>query len=121
MCLRYLAFDYTDASDGIAAFEALASLHRTSLPLSASEVMAVVEWATQTFPNARGPLDEGSDWDCALQATPALLALLPPEEQAQATECEPEYGPQGQEWHTLSLTLTGGPAFADAFRERFGL
>ena len=121
MSLRFLDFDCLDDIDGVVTYDAVATLTKNQLLALAQEVVIVVQWGDETFPNARGPLHEGFDWDCALQVTPALLALLPPEEQAQATECEPEYGPQGQEWHTLTLTLTGGPAFAEAFRERFGL
>lgn len=121
MSFHYLDFEFSEDTSGTTTFDAVATVSNVHLHSLANEASAVLAWATQTFPNVRGPLDEGFDWDCALQATPALLALLPPEEQAQATECQPEYGPQGQEWHTLTLTLTGGPAFAEAFRERFGL
>lgn len=79
-------------------------------------------WAHRVFPSGPGPLDEGFDWDCAVDARvepdrafdlnfdPAL---------GQWRFERPDPGGEVAGFHTLTLTLCGPAAFAQAFDQRW--
>ena len=94
--LRWLTFDLSDNDEGVVTIEALAA---TSLAQHASvlaEAQAVLDWAWRAFPHTHAPADEGGEWDHDLQA-----------------------GVDADGWHAVTLTLTGTPEFARAFRAMF--
>lgn len=95
--VRYLTFDLSDAGDDIAILEAMASTTAAHQPAALAEAQQVLDWAWQQFPHTHGPLDDGMDWDHDLQVQVEDSA-----------------------WHTLTLTLTASPRFAEAFIATFG-
>jgi hypothetical protein len=119
MRLHYLDFDITDEDSGRCSFDAMASVLPDRLPPLLDEIAAVLRWAVASF-GAAGALEGDGDWDYALGATeepdtPLELAfdvrkgvLLAP-------------WPKGPDRRTLTLTLSGSPAFAEAFRRHFGI
>jgi hypothetical protein len=121
MTLRYLDFDFSEDAEGHGSFDAMASASPAQLPALQAEVVRVLDWAHRGFPGARGPLDEGGEWDYELQGLQEVPAALDVryDEQAQRVALRP--GAAGAPRVTLSLTLTGTPAFCDAFRREFGL
>lgn len=94
--MRYLAFDLSDNADGVLTLEAMASTGAQAHAQVMDEVDEVLAWAERHFPHTRGAADDGMDWDHDLQVT------------------EEDGG-----WHTVTLTLSASPAFAQAFLERF--
>ena len=95
--LQYLDFDFSDEEEGRGSFDAMASVLPDRLPALQAEIALVLDWATASFgPSA--PDDEG-DWFHDLQSV-----------------VEPD---AGEERTTVTLTLSGSPAFCDAFRHKF--
>ncbi|NPC57046.1 hypothetical protein [Caenimonas soli] len=99
MQLHYLDFDFSDEESGRGSFDAMASVDPARLPALRAEVAAVLDWAGRTFGPA-GALQDESEWDYELQsmAEPDHPALT-----------------------TLTLTLSGSPAFCEAFRQEFAV
>ncbi len=96
MPLDYLIFDHSDDTEGIGTFEAMASVTADHLDTVHAEVALVLAWAFEAFPDAQGPLDQGFEWDHDLQVQQESTTL-----------------------HTVTLLLSGGAAFCQAFAERF--
>lgn len=98
--LAYLLFDFSEDTDGLGVFDAMASTLPEQFEAVQAEAEQVLVWARQHFPQGPGPIDEGHDWDV--------------DEQIQQ-----ENSLSGEVWHTLTLSLTGTPAFCEAFGQRF--
>lgn len=115
MTLRLLDFDPSEDTDGHGTFDAMATVGAALWPALQAEVARVLGWAQAHFPDGPAPLDEGGDWDCLLQGVEAreqpLAVVFDPARAA--LQITPE-GP-AQLRHTLTLTLTGTPAFCAAF------
>jgi hypothetical protein len=92
--LQYLDFDFSDEESGRGSFDAMASVTPDRLHALQAEIAAVLEWATSVF----GPeaADDEGEWAHELQSVD-------------------EPGPRT----TVTLTLSGSPAFCDAFRHKF--
>ena len=74
--LQYLDFDVSEDEHGVGSFDAMASVLPAQVPALHAELARVLAWAHDAF--ARGPLDEGFDWDYDLQrveSAPAHAAL----------------------------------------------
>ncbi len=95
--MNYLAFEHSEGDDGVTTLEALASTAADQHAAVMAEVQQVLDWAWRHFPHGHGPADEGFDWDDDLQVVV-------------------ERGG----WHAVTLTLTGSPAFVEAFIAAFG-
>ena len=93
--LAFLCFDPSTDTDGVHTFDALASTSADRHAAVAAEVQAVLAWAERRFPDGPGDLDEGASWCHDLQTS--------------------EEG----NWVTVSLSLSGTAAFADAFASAF--
>lgn len=117
--LDYLIFDYSEDEEGSATWDAMATVACERWPALRQEVLQVLEWAERQFPQQRGALDEGASWDYDLtlssdgnnvdirvQHQPLQLLHAPL--------------PAGMPL-TLTLTLTGRSAFADALFHAFEL
>ncbi|MGE0330524.1 MAG: hypothetical protein AB7P37_07500 [Ramlibacter sp.] len=117
--LRYLLFDASQEESGACAFDAMASVLPDHLPALLAEVQAVLAWAAHLFGPPSSADDEGDadDWVFELQATdaagmpfaiawdmPCSQVVLPPSVAGRLT---------------LTLTVSGHSAFADAFRQAF--
>ncbi len=122
MTLSYLDFDYSEDDQGIGTWDAMASVTAQRLPALLAEITLVLHWAQQQFCGQRGPLDENGLWDYDLQSQPEgaapALRLHYDEEVGQISLAQP---PAPQARYTLTFTLSGGPAFAQALQARFAL
>lgn len=119
MQLHYLDFDFSDEESGRGSFDAMASVLPGRLPALLEEIAAVLRWAGQEF-GAAGALEDAGEWDYELQAlaepdTPLQIAY---DGSAGALSLSP--APDGTARITLTLTLSGSPAFCEAFRASFG-
>ena len=118
--LDYLIFDYSEDDEGTATWDAMASVPASRLPALLDEVRQVLHWADQQFPQQRGALDEGASWDFDLSLATTSghdLALS-----AQGLPLVLQHAPlPAGEALTLTLTLTGRPAFTEALHHRFEL
>ena len=99
--LRWLDFDYSEGTDDTGVFDALASVQPQHAATVEAEIAQVLAWAEVTFPGRRGPLHEGGEWDADAQVV-----------QEEAKE--------GVARTAFALTLSGTPAFCEAFRAQFG-
>lgn len=93
--LDFLCFDASGDTGGVHTFDALASTDQLRHAGVMAEVDAVLAWAAKHFPDGPGDLDEGASWCHDLQVTP-----------------------EGN-WVTVSLSLSGTPAFGEAFARTF--
>lgn len=121
MPLDFLDFDYSEDEEGTATWDAVASVPAPRLPELEREIVALLVWAHGEFGSLRGPIEAGGLWDYDLQCErdgQPLLALS----YAPTARClEPRPQAAAHESVTLTLSLSGGPAFAEAFAARFGL
>lgn len=120
MQLSYLEFDFSEDEEGHGSFDAMASVAPGQLPALQAEIVAVLAWAHGAF-GPPTPLEEGGEWDHALQGVRELPLTLRPSYDAQARRLLLEEGESGQARTTLSFTLTGTPGFCAAFRSTFGV
>jgi hypothetical protein len=97
--LHYLDFDFSDEESGRGSFDAMATVAPSRLSAVLAEISAVLDWARGAFGPA-GALQDESEWDYELQDTGE---------------------PVGAALSTVTLTLSGSPAFCQAFREEFGV
>ena len=102
MSLNYLDFDYSEDTEGIGVFDAMASVRPERLAAVHAEVAQVLEWAHAAFAGRRGPVEEGGEWDYDLQDV----------HDAQEAEAQRR---------TVTLSISGSPTFCAAFREAFNL
>ncbi len=119
--LRFLHFDCSEDSAGLASFEAMASVGAAQWPALQAEVAAVLDWAHQGFAGVRGPLEEDGDWDYDLHASLETVAALELDYDPAARRLACRAANDGLPRYTLTLTLGGTPGFAQALRERFDL
>jgi hypothetical protein len=121
MTLDFLDFDFSEDADGHGTFDAMAAAAPAQLAALQAEVVRVLDWAHREFAGARGPLDEGGDWDYELQGLQEVPTTLAVAYDAGARRLQLRPADTGPARVTLSLTLGGTPAFCDAFRQAFGL
>jgi hypothetical protein len=117
MQLHYLDFDFSDEDSGRGSFDAMASVLPDRLPALLAEIATVLGWATDAF-GPSGALEDEGEWDYEVQGiiepgTPLKVAY---DEGSSEVSLTPVGGTART---TLTLTLSGSPAFCDAFRERF--
>ena len=120
MELNYLYFDTTEDADGAAVFDAMATVSAAQCEGLWAEVAAVLRWAHEHFPGARAPLEDGGDWDFQLdgareQRFPRTLAY---DEHDGTVSLAAELA-AGPPRHSVTLSISGSPAFSEAFREVF--
>lgn len=116
--LDYLIFDYSEDDEGTATWDAMATVRAERLPALQKEVLEVLSWAEQQFPQQQGALDEGASWDYELSARTASQGEIRMEaDLGVPTLRHPPLG--DEQLLTVTLTLTGRSAFADAFARSF--
>ena len=115
MPLHYLDFDFSGDAHGQGTFDAMASAGPAQLAALQAEVAAVLDWAHARF-GAPHPLDDGGEWDCELQGVREVVTPLAVRHRP-GGELDLQPGTAGEARVTLTVTLTGTPAFCDAFRE----
>lgn len=120
MTLHFLDFDYSEDEEGTGTWDAVASVPTDRLPELLAEVTALLDWAHAEFGALRGPVEMGGLWDYDLQCERDGLPLLALGFDIHERQVHPRPQSQPQAWVTLTLSLSGGPAFAAAFVDRFG-
>lgn len=120
MTLHFLDFDYSEDEEGTATWDAVASVPTARLPELLAEITALLHWAHTEFGALRGPVETGGLWDYDLQCERDGLPLLALGFDIHERQIHPRPQSQPQAWVTLTLSLSGGPAFAAAFVDRFG-
>lgn len=95
-CLAFLHFDASGDTDGVHTFDALATTSRLQHRAALAEAEQVLSWVSAHFPDGPGDLDEGASWCQDLQVS------------------------DEGDWVSLSLSLSGTPAFGAAFAQAFG-
>lgn len=119
MTLDWLDFDYSEDEHGHGSFDAMASAAPAQLPALQAEIERVLAWAHGAFPDAQGPLDEGGEWDVDLQGVQETPTPLDVRDDGGRLVLRPRAA--GAPRTTLTVTLTGTPAFCEAFRQAFGI
>jgi hypothetical protein len=118
MELHYLDFDFSDEDSGAGSFDAMAAVRPDRMPALLGEIGSVLRWAHRAF-GAAGAVQEEGEWDYDLQAVAdpnRPLSIAYADSSGQVTVVG-----AGGALTTVTLTLTGSPAFCDALRQRFGL
>jgi hypothetical protein len=117
--LHYLDFDFSDEDTGRGSFDAMASVLPERLPALLAEIAAVLGWAIGAF-GPGGALEDEGEWDYEVQGIiePSTSLKVAYDESSGEVSLMPA---GGQALTTLTLTLSGSPAFCGAFRERFDL
>ena len=113
MMLHYLDFDYSEDEDGNGCFDALADTPAERHAAVMAEVRLVLDWALATFAGQQGALDDGGAWDHDLQVLPKVAST--------ASAARADSTALGAGRYSVSLSLSGTPAFCAALRERFRL
>lgn len=98
MTLQYLVFDFTEDTEGIGTFEAMASTTPADAAQVEAEIAQMLAWAEAMFPNSRGALSDGAEWDFDLQ--------------------EPD---EGEARRTFVVSISGTTVFCEALCEHFEL
>jgi len=121
MTLDYLDFDYSEDTEGIGVFDAMATVGPRQIAAVRAEIEQVLAWAHDTFRGSRGAVGEGGEWDYDLQgmqetSVPELLEF-----NEDTRELRVRAGPAGEPRHTVTIAISGTPDFCAMFREQFEL
>ena len=119
MSLNYLDFDYSEDTEGVGVFDAMASTGAQQLGAVHAEVVQVLAWAHSAFAGRRAPVGEGGDWDYDLQGMQELSLPEFLDYDEEGRRLRVRTGPAGAPRHTVTLSIGGTAAFCAAFRERF--
>ncbi len=117
MVLDYLDFDHSDNGDGHASWDAMACVLPARFGAALREAEAVLAWAHVEF----GTPGDWSDWDFDLQCQQEGLRDLGAAFDGETWQLLRQPIAMDGGRCTLTLTLSGAPAFGDALRERFSL
>jgi hypothetical protein len=120
MELHYLDFDFSDEESGRGSFDAMAAVAPDRMPALLAEISAVLGWAGRVFGPA-GALEDDGEWDYELEgaAEPDAPLDVAYDEGSGRVSLTP--APAGQALATLTLTLSGSPAFCEAFQQEFSV
>lgn len=121
MTLRYLDFDYSEDAEGTGTWDAMASVMPSYLPALLAELTQVLDWAHQSFPGQRGPIEEGCDWDYDLQGIEEVLCRLQLGYDETTGQICLQKSPPSLPRNTITLSLSGTATFSEALRIQFGL
>jgi len=121
MSLQYLDFDYREDAHGHGTFEAMASVPASRMAALRAEIAQVLDWAFETFPDMRAPLEEGGEWDYQLEGQQewSVPEVLSYDEVTGKFSSRP--GPAGEPRHAVTLSVSGSAQFCEAFRCRWAL
>ena len=123
MDLQLLDFDCSEDTEGVVCWDALAQPLPRHNGALLDEVAQVLAWAHGFDAQGPGPLEDGAHWDFDLQATlhpsgqppvTAVIAFSPVTRDITITP------PASDQRIELSLSLSGTPSFAQAFRDHWG-
>lgn len=120
MTLHFLEFDYSEDAEGTCTWDAIASAPAERLMELQGEIIAVLAWAHAECGALRGPVEAGGLWDYDLQYERDGHPLLAIDYDHAARQLRPAPQALPGERVTLTLSLSTGSAFAEAFGARFG-
>lgn len=121
MALHFLDFDYSEDEDGLGTWDAMASVPARRLGELVAELESILAWAHATFGEQLGPQEEGGLWDYDLQCEQAGQPLRELRFAPQQARLVPPLVLGDGERVTLNFSLSGAPAFGQAFTARFGV
>lgn len=121
MRLHFLDFDYSEDDEGTATWDAVACVPAERLPELEAEITSVLAWADEEFHTRRGPVELDGLWDYDLQCERAGAPLMALSYWPDGRPMLPPLQLKPGEQVTLTLSLSGAPAFAQAFTEYFDL
>lgn len=121
MALQLLDFDYSEAEDGVATWDAIASVPAARLQELAQEVQSILAWACAEFGALYGPHEEGGLWQYDLQCERPGQPLQEVRFDAARGALVPALQAGSDGRSTVTLSVSGLPAFAEAFAARFEL
>lgn len=117
MNLLFLEFDSSEDGEGVVCWDALAEPAPRYTQALLHEVTQLLAWAHRFGAQGPGPLEEGAEWDFDLQIRQGDTPVLALWDSAQRLALS--LAPTADEAITLSLSLSGSPAFAQAFLEHW--
>jgi hypothetical protein len=121
MTLNYLDFDYSEDTEDIGVFDAMASTGPQQIAAVHAEIVQVLEWAHANFAGRRGPVGDGGDWDYDLQGMQEITVPEAIDFDPHTHRLQVHAGPAATPRHTITLSISGTREFCGAFRLRFGL
>lgn len=121
MTLDYLDFDYSEDTEGVGVFDAMASTGAQQVAAVQAEIVQVLDWAHAAFGAPHEAIGDGGDWDYDLQgaqesSVPQTMDFDPVERRLRV-----QPGAPGAVRHTVSISISGTEAFCAAFRQAFEL
>ena len=126
MDLQFLEFDCSEDAEGVVCWDALAQPLPRYRQALLNEVASVLAWAHGWSPQGPGALEDGADFDFDLQASalqtgqgPKAIDLVFHPGTGDIA-CGPLLADAPDAALALSLSLSGTPAFAQAFRAHWG-
>lgn len=121
MTLNYLDFDYSEDTEGVGVFEAMATVGPQQVEAVHAEIEQVLAWAHDAFRGRRGAVGDGGEWDYDLQGMQEVTVPETLEFDEDARKLRVRSGPAGTPRHTFTMAISGTPDFCAAFRERYEL
>lgn len=118
---RFFEWDYSEDESGLGSFEAMASVGAAHWAGVQAEAARVLAWAHAEFPGACAPLDEGGEWDWAVQGLQEQATPLHMDFDRATQLVRVQAQAPAPVRYTLTLTLCGTPVFCQAFRQAQGL
>ncbi|MEY4564671.1 MAG: hypothetical protein RLZZ618_3948 [Pseudomonadota bacterium] len=119
--LNYLVFDYSDNTEGLGHFVAMASVTPERVAALRAEIALVLDWAFDAFPHSHGPFEDGGEWDHDLQGRLEFSAEESLSYDPVARAFTVHVGPAGVARHAVTFSIGGVPEFCGAFARRFGV
>jgi len=121
MTLDYLDFDYSEDTEGVGVFDAMASTGAPQVAAVHAEIVQVLAWAHAGFGEPGAAVGDGGDWDYDLQGVQETSRPEAIDFDPSTGRLRVQPGPPGVARHTVSLSVSGTPEFCAAFRQAFDL
>lgn len=121
MTLDYLDFDYSEDADGVGTFDAMASVSPAQISVLYAEIAALLAWAYAQFPDACGPQEDGGEWQYDLQGVQEISTPLTLEYEQGANSIRTVASAPLAPRTTVTLSISGGPGFCAALRDRVAI
>ena len=119
MTLNYLDFDYSEDTEGVGVFDAMATVGAQQVGALHAEIEQVLAWAHDAFRGRRGAVGEGGEWDYDLQGMQEVTVPETLEFDENARQLHVRAGPAVAPRHTVTVAISGTPDFCAAFRDQF--
>lgn len=121
MILKYLDFDYSEDTQEVGTFDAMASVSAAQVGAVYAEVELVLAWAARQFGHECGPVDEGFAWHHDLQAQQEFTVNEHPVFDLLTGRVRTQTEQAGAPRYTVTLSISGSSAFCEALRAQFDL